>query len=144
MQAYPHHYEVHGAAEAQSDVTLDSEGLPTLSSAPPAQFGGPGNRWSPETLFVASVADCFILTFRAIATASKFAWHRLECRTEGVLDRLDGRPQFIELHLHARLTMAADGNADRAERLLEKAEQTCLVTNSLKVEPKLTTEISRA
>jgi organic hydroperoxide reductase OsmC/OhrA len=31
------------------------------------QLGGPGGQWSPETLLVAAAAECFILTFRAVA-----------------------------------------------------------------------------
>ena len=46
------------AAVAESgDVELTAEGLPPLRSAAPAEFGGPGNRWSPETLPVDLVAD---------------------------------------------------------------------------------------
>jgi organic hydroperoxide reductase OsmC/OhrA len=142
MQAYPHRYEVQAAAVPEGSVTLESKGLPSLPSAPPAEFDGPGDQWSPETLFMASVADCFILSFRAIATASKFAWGRIECRAEGVVDRADGKAQFTELRLRATLTVPEGANVERAERLLEKAEQTCLVTNSLKAVPTMTAEIS--
>lgn len=78
MQAYPHRYHVHAAAETEGNVLLGSEGLPTLTTAAPPQYGGPGGQWSPETLLMAAAADCFILTFRAIATASKLAWGRLD------------------------------------------------------------------
>ncbi len=144
MQPYPHHYRVRASAEAQGDVTLSAEGLPELASAPPSEFGGPGDRWSPETLFVAAAVDCLILSFRAIATASKFPWQALTCRAEGTLDRVDGRTQFVGLHLEAQLTLPADGNVERARRLLEKAEATCLVTNSLKFEPELSMSVSLA
>lgn len=142
MHPYPHRYEVRGDAVSEGGVTLDSKGLPSLSSAPPLEFDGPGDQWSPETLLVASVADCFILTFRAIAKASKLAWSRLECRTEGVLDRVEGKAQFTEFRVHASLTVEEGANVERAERLLEKAEQTCLVTNSLKAPVTLTVEIA--
>jgi organic hydroperoxide reductase OsmC/OhrA len=72
MQQFPHHYSVVAKADTQGDVALESERLPPISSAPPAEFDGPGDRWSPETLFVAAVADCFMLTFRGIASLSRF------------------------------------------------------------------------
>ena len=141
MQAYPHRYDVRAAAAAAGDVLIDAEGLPTLTTAPPPQYGGAGGQWSPETLLVAAAADCFILTFRAVATASKLAWQRLECDAEGVLDRTDTVVRFTELHLRARLRLPAGGDTERARRLLEKAEAACLITNSLALRPTLATEV---
>lgn len=142
MDAYPHHYRVQAAAQAEGDVALTSQQLPTLSSAPPAQFGGPGDRWSPETLLVAASADCLILTFRAIARASKLPWLRVECDAEGVLDRVDGVTRFTQVRLHARLVLPQGGDVERARRLLEKAEKTCLITCSLKAESVLTADVT--
>ena len=144
MDAYPHHYKVQAAAKAEGDVTLASERLPGLLSAPPLQFGGPGDQWSPETLLVASSADCLILTFRAIARTSKLPWLSLDCDAEGVLDRVDGVTRFTEMRMNARLVLPAGGDVERARRLLEKAEKTCLITCSLKAEPVLTTDVKIA
>ena len=62
MHPYPHVYTVRATADPEGDVPVDSAGLPTLTTAPPAEFDGPGDRWSPETLLVAAVADCFLLS----------------------------------------------------------------------------------
>jgi organic hydroperoxide reductase OsmC/OhrA len=137
MQAFPHHYSVLARASTQGDVTLEGERLPPLPSAPPTEFGGPGDRWSPETLFVAAVADCFILTFRAIADASHFDWMSLECNVSGTVARVDRMTQFTALDVRARLRLPVGAREDQARRLLTKAEDTCLVTNSLKVRPHL-------
>jgi organic hydroperoxide reductase OsmC/OhrA len=131
MQNLPHRYTVNAAARAEGDVSLAGAGLATLPSAPPAEFGGPGDKWSPETLLVAAVADCFVLSFRAGARASKLAWTTLECTTEGVLDRVEGVTRFTEVHIRAALAVPAGTSPDLAKRLLEKAEKNCLVSNSL-------------
>jgi organic hydroperoxide reductase OsmC/OhrA len=141
MQAYPHRYEVNAAADAEGNVLVRSQGLPTLTTAPPPQFGGAGGQWSPETLLVAAAADCFILTFRAIASASKLPWRRFSCDAEGVLDRSDGIVRFTTLHLRAHLVVPTGVDTDRARHLLEKAEASCLVTNSLAFRPTLAAEI---
>ena len=65
MQDLPHHYFASAEGTAEGDILLGAPGAPALRSASPAEFGGPGDRWSPETLLVGAVADCFILTFRA-------------------------------------------------------------------------------
>lgn len=144
MQAYPHHYRVRASAEADGLVATASAGLPTLSSAPPPEYGGPGGQWSPETLLMAAVADCFVLSFRAIARASNLPWDVIECRAEGLLDRVETVVKFTAVELHATLTLPADGDEGRAHRLLEKAEETCLVTNSLNVTPTLAVTIVRS
>jgi len=48
MQPFPHHYSVVVKADTQGDVGLEGERLPPIPSAPPAEFGGPGDRWSPK------------------------------------------------------------------------------------------------
>ena len=49
VQEFPHHYAVKASADADTNVMLESPGLDALESAGPAEFGGPGDRWSPET-----------------------------------------------------------------------------------------------
>ena len=137
MQPFPHHYSVAAQADTQGDVTLEGERLQPISSAPPTEFGGPGDRWSPETLFVAAVAGCFVLTFRGIAGLSRFPWVSLECNVTGTVDRVDRVTQFTALQVRARLRVPSGANQDQALRLLTKAEEACLVTNSLKVRPHL-------
>jgi organic hydroperoxide reductase OsmC/OhrA len=137
MQQFPHHYSVVAKAGTQGDVALEGDRLPPIPSAPPAEFGGPGDRWSPETLFVAAAADCFVLTFRGIAGVSRFSWASLECRVTGTVDRVDRVTQFTALEVRACLRVPPGANQDQARRLLTKAEDTCLVTNSLKLRPHL-------
>jgi peroxiredoxin-like protein len=129
---FPHLYSVSAVASREGDVVLESDRLPPLSSAPPAEFEGPGDRWSPETLLVAAVADCYVLTFRAIARASKLRWLDLRCEVEGVLDRVERVTQFTEFRTRVWLRVPSDLDRQRAERLLRKAEETCLISNSLK------------
>jgi organic hydroperoxide reductase OsmC/OhrA len=111
---------------------LTAERLTTLRSASPAEFDGPGDRWSPETLLVGAVADCFILTFRAIANASKLSWLSLDCDATGTLDRVDRVTQFTHFDLTAHLVVPAGVNAEAARHALEKAERNCLISSSLK------------
>ena len=144
MQGLPHVYQTTAAASATSNVTVSGAGLPDIDTTPPPEFGGPEGHWSPETLFVASVADCFILTFRAIARASKVDWNGLVCEAEGKLERVDGVTRFTRLDLRASLVLPAGADHDKADRLLHKAEAVCLITNSLSCERHLETSISEA
>ena len=142
MHPFPHRYRVEGAGKLEGGVTVSRPGLSPIATAPPAEFGGPGDQWSPETLLVAAAVDCFILGFRAIAEASKLPWSHLSCSAEGTVDRVDGTTRFTALALNAELTVPAGANIERAKRLLEKAERACLVTNSLALQPTLTCRVA--
>lgn len=137
MHPYPHLYTVQATAEPTGDVPLSAAGLPAIPTAPPAEFDGPGDRWSPETLLCGAVADCFLLSFRAVARASKLDWNSLDCSVDGKLDRVDGRTFFTEIVVRATLRVPAGTDPGRATKLLEKAEHVCLVSNSLVAQRRL-------
>ncbi len=137
MQDLPHRYVVRASAEGASNVVLESTGLPELESAGPPEFGGPGDVWSPETLLVAAVADCFILSFRAIARKARLDWSTLTTEATGELDKLDGFTQFVGFTVKAELTIANEEDRKKAGVILEKAEKYCLVTNSMKADSHL-------
>ena len=141
MQQLPHHYSVAALGSAEGDVAVLAEGLPTLRSASPIEFGGPGNRWSPESLIVAAVADCFVLTFRAVAQASKLAWTTLHCEVDGELDRVDRVLRFTRFDLQVRLYVPPEIGEELAQRVLQKAKQACLITNSLNAETHLESSV---
>jgi organic hydroperoxide reductase OsmC/OhrA len=132
MQQFPHHYTVSAIANADGEARLESSRLPPLATAPPAEFGGPGDQWSPETFCVGAVADCFVLTFRAIARAAKLRWSALRCDVEGTLDRVEGVTQFTSFALRANLQLPPGADAAQARALLERTEHTCLISRSLK------------
>src|SRR5512139_1158188 len=141
MHPYPHLYEAAAEGAPTELVQVTSAGLPTIQTTPPPQFDGPAGNWSPETLLCASVADCLILTFRAIARASKFEWHRLSCRVEGTLERVDGISRFTRFVSHVTLQVPPGTDAARAKLLLEKSEHGCLIANSLTGQRELVAQI---
>jgi organic hydroperoxide reductase OsmC/OhrA len=144
MKPLPHRYTVRAVGAGAGSLDLRSDGAPALQSAAPAEFGGPGDLWSPETLLVGAVADCFILTFRAVARAGKLEWQSLECETEGTLERADGVTSFTRFANRATLTVPPGTDAAKAQELLERSERGCLVANSLKGERTLQVTIVHA
>ena len=141
MEPFPHHYSVTAAGRPDSNLTSCADDAPALTVAPPPQFGGPGDQWSPESLFVAAVANCLILSFRAVATASRFEWCSIDCVSEGTLDKIERTLKFTSVLTRVKLVIPADGDREAAERLLDKAHRTCLVSNSLACDSHLESEV---
>lgn len=141
MQELPHHY--HASAIAEGDVVhVSSPELINIETAAPVEFGGPGHLWSPETLFTGAIANCFVLTFKAVARASKLNWSSIHCDVETILDRVERRTLFTQAIVRVKLTVDNAEDGERAEKVLEKAESNCLISNSLKTEIRLEPEIA--
>lgn len=141
MQDLPHHYRVAATAGTEGTITLSTAGVADLRSAAPAEFGGPGDQWSPESLLVAAVADCFVLSFRAVATASRVNWNTIACEVKGKLERIERDIQFTEFAVSVTLDVPPTTDEAKARRALQKAEKVCLITNSLKADSQLTETI---
>jgi organic hydroperoxide reductase OsmC/OhrA len=132
MHPFPHHYHVRAEGQGSGGVVeVSAEGLPTLDTEAPPEFGGPPGLWSPETLLAASVANCFILSFRAVARASRLPWRSLRIEVTGVLDRVEGVTRFTQFSLRPRLDLEAGASESQALAVLDKAKRSCLITNSL-------------
>ena len=144
MHPYPHVYKVSVAAPAEGEVTLRGTDLPDMPLMAPPEFDGPPGYWSPETLLAGAIASCFILSFRAIARASKLEWTQLAADVDGVLERVDGVTRFPRITVRGRHTVPARVDAAKARTQMEKAEKVCLVSNSLHAERHLEAEVVTA
>jgi peroxiredoxin-like protein len=144
MKPLPHRYDVRLTGGPDGYAALSSPGMPELKSAPPLDYDGPGDAWSPEHLLLAAVETCFLFTLRAVAKASKIDFVSLDLSADGTVDRQDGISRFTEIVLRPRLTLRPGQDATRALRLLEKSEQACLVSASLstpiRIEPEILSE----
>jgi organic hydroperoxide reductase OsmC/OhrA len=144
MKPLPHSYEVTLTGGPTGYATIATDGVPPLSSAPPKDFDGPGDAWSPEHLLLASVEACFMFTFRAVARGSNFDFIALDLSAHGIVDREDGATRFTEIVLKPRLTLPKGADPERAHRVLDKGKTACLVTASLSVSVRLEAEILAA
>ena len=97
----------------------------------PREFDGPGDAWSPETLLLAAVQGCFLLTVRAMAEAAHVPFASLSADTWGTVDRNHGTMRFTEIVVAPTITFPAGTDMAQARRLVERAEQACLITASL-------------
>lgn len=110
---------------------MTSPGLPELEVAAPPEFKGHEAVWTPEHLFVGAIGSCFMTTFLAIADLSKLEFERFATSAEGRLEKVEGVGLLItEVVLRPRLVVRRPEDRDRAQRILEKAERNCLISNS--------------
>lgn len=133
MKPLPHHYEIELAGVPTGPAIISAPGLPALLTAPPVEYDGPGDAWSPEHLLLAAVASCFLFSLRAVALASSLDFSSLDLAVAGTVDREAGVVRFTEITLRPRIVLPPGADRDRAMRVLAKSERACLVSSSLAV-----------
>jgi len=112
---------------------LNKDAGTCIEVATPPEFpkGIPGI-WSPEHLFTAAVSSCLMTTFLAIAENSKLSFSGFSCRSKGKLEQVDGKYMMSEITLEPTVTIMDENDRNKAERILQKAESACLISNSIK------------
>ena len=107
----------------------------------PAEFQGQAGLWTLEHFLLAAVSACFITTFRAIAELSRFAAEALEVSVEGRIEKAEEGLRFTDIVLKPTLTVASGSERERAVRLLEKTERSCLISRSLRSQVRMEPEV---
>lgn len=129
--------------------TTDRQGemsSPELSNkieiATPPQFPkGVEGIWSPEHLFTSAVASCLMTTFLSIAENSKLEFTGFSCKSSGKLEQIEGKFLMTEVILEPTVTIVNESDREKAERVLQKSEQHCLISNSIKSKITMNTNI---
>jgi peroxiredoxin-like protein len=131
-----HSYNVNLKWNADRKGTLSSNELPTtIEVATPPEFDkGIPNIWSPEHLYTASILSCFMTTFLAIAEFSKFDFIDFECSSDGILEKVEGKYLMTQVIIKPVLTITHPSDTEKADRILQKSEKACLISNSIKTE----------
>jgi len=107
-------------------------GKDDLPVATPPEFrGGIEGVWSPEDLFVGSIASCFTVTLAGIADRRGIPISSLTVGGDGIVtQRQDGRFGFSEVVLDVQLTTYPESEHEALEAP-RAAERGCLVACSV-------------
>ena len=128
-----HYYKTNVTWKEGRLGVLSSDGFPSINVATPPEFEkGIPNTWSPEHLYVSSAVICLMTTFLAIAEKSKLEFISFECEGTGKLEKVDGKFMISEIELNPVVNISDSSKEDRALRIIEKSEQHCLISNSMK------------
>lgn len=132
MEAHYYNVNLNWTSDRKGEIS-SPELKQKIEIATPPQFPkGIEGIWSPEHLLTAAVNSCFMTTFLAIAENSKLEFIRFDCSAKGKLEQIDGKFLITEVILEPTLVITKESDKDRAERVLQKSEVACLVSNSIK------------
>ena len=117
----------------QNGITKTSAAPNAIHFTVPPQFGGMEGRWSPEDLFLSSLASCFTTSFNAIADYSKFEYLDLEVEVEGTVGKTTTGYQFTGVVIRPKLKIASEAGEGKGLELLNKTKGLCLVSRALAI-----------
>lgn len=117
--------------------SLTVPGLPPIESSAARIFHGDADRWNPEQLLIAAVAQCHMMTFLFLARREKIIVVDHECPAEGVLtmdaDGVGG--SFTGITLRPQVTIVCEeddpGIVDHVNELHEAVGKYCFIARSV-------------
>ena len=134
----PHFYNVAVNWNSERKGTMCSPELTQeagicIEVATPPEFPkGMAGIWSPEHLFTAAVSSCLMTTFLSIAENSKLDFISFSCKSKGKLEQIEGKFLMSEIILEPIITISDEKERQKTERVLQKSEAACLISNSIK------------
>ena len=127
--------------EEQKGILQATDVNEIMHVATPKQFGGTGEDWSPEHLFLGAVNSCYMSTLFSFAKKMNLNILAFECNSIGQIEMLDGKYRFTFINMYPTIGIAKEEDRVKANLAVEKTQQYCLVSNSLSSEIIYHTEI---
>jgi len=94
-------------------------------------FRGDADRWNPEELLLAALAQCHMLSYLFMAVRSEVNVVAYSDDAEGTIEQVDLGGRFTQVVLHPVVTVAQEEMVDRAFAAHAEAHRTCFIANSV-------------
>ncbi len=112
-------------------ATASTDGKPDLALSSGMGDDADLSRWNPEDLLGASLAQCHLLTFLALAAKTQLKVLAYEDRVSVELDTVDRVTRVTRIVLSPTITVAAGTDHDKVVVMFEKAHKYCFIGNSI-------------
>lgn len=113
--------------------SIDAGNLKTKISIP-QEMDGPGIGTNPDEMLLGAAATCYVITLAAMIERAKLPLKEMELDSEGIVDVTNGI--FTYKRIIHRPTVVLDNTATeknyrRLERLVDRAEKSCMISRAL-------------
>ena len=136
----PHSYAATVTRTGPSRATITAPTRPPLAGAPPPEFDGPPDIWSPEHLLLASLGLCLETTFDALANRAGLDVASWVALVEATLDRTPAGVALGGFRVHVTIEVAQH-DVLRAQDVLSRARHQCFVSNALRAPVEVTSTV---
>lgn len=120
-----------GARSYTRDTQVEPSGKPVILGSAGARYFGDDSRYNPEDLMLASLAECHLLTYLALATKAGLRLESLAIGITGELGKVEGKTRFVRAILTPVVRLAPGMDRAHAEALHRDAHEQCFMSNSV-------------
>ncbi|MFX1474157.1 MAG: OsmC family protein [Promethearchaeota archaeon] len=109
-----------------------------LSLSSPPEFGGQAGSYTPQELFVSSIASCYLTTFTFFLNRMKLSVDSLTMEGCGVVEQVpEGGWRFREVMVTMNIRLTNADATAKISRAIELSEKYCMVTRSVSCSTRL-------
>ena len=113
------------------DVAVRAEGKPELAGSADVPFRGSADRWNPEELLLAALAQCHLLSYLHSAVRHGIVVVDYADSASGVMEQVGDGGRFTSVTLHPRVTITDPGQVELAQRIHVEASANCFIAASV-------------
>ena len=106
-------------------------GLPVLKGSADPTFHGNRERYNPEQLLLAALAQCHMLSYLHFCTINGVVVTSYVDEATGTMATAGDSGQFTEAVVHPRITVGEESMVAAAIALHEEAHRACFIANSV-------------
>lgn len=111
---------------------VTADGPPELPGSADRTFHGDRDRWNPEQLLLAALAQCHMLSYLHVCVGAGVVVTDYVDRATGTMTSLaDGSGRFTEAVLHPEVTVADESMVEAAAAAHRRAGELCFIANSV-------------
>ena len=112
------------------DLLISAEGNPPIEGSADKPFRGTPERWNPEELLLAALAQCHMLSYLHVAVKNGIVVTAYEDDAVGTMKQVGEGGHFTSVTLRPVVTISA-GDAALAEHIHAEASALCFIAASV-------------
>ncbi|MCU1476471.1 MAG: peroxiredoxin [Subtercola sp.] len=110
---------------------IRAEGKIELPSSADRTFHGDADRWNPEELLLAALAQCHMLSYLHVAVQHGVVVIAYEDAAEGTMEQVGQGGHFTSVTLRPVVTLADASQTELANSLHHEASELCFIAQSV-------------
>lgn len=134
MAEHHFHLQAQWPGGRNSEGYIDAGNLKTKISIPP-EMNGPGIGTNPDEMLLGAAATCYLITLAAMIERADLPLKKMGLESDGIVDVTDGIFTYKKI-IHrptVALLKTADEHAYKLlEKIIHKAEKTCMISKAVR------------